>query len=408
MKKLLFVLFSITIASMCLGELNLSEKKMIIDTPCPDGIVYDYQDCNSDGILDAIMISNNDKSVYAITNLCENDENIEFLEILPEDSFQGDLKSCVRLDDSNLTLITSSELYIVNIDSGTIHHYNEGSNSNQILCSDMNNDGSNEIILVGEPEIDIFTYTPATGLTNVYHFNSPSAIKAVSTGTINQNNFRDIFVTIDNEIILIKNNGDFTFTLSTINVSIIYTNPINIFFADHDGDGDTDIYECRKVNTDSLYVKTYINNNGSFNTSSISFLTYSSESLQRGSKLKYVADFNNDNKADLCFEYYVIIGAIENNCFQYYNQFVTNNNGSFENVSNTVIGDFAIMDVNNDSYKDIVTYYKDSATHNNYTMLFILNDSYSSDDNIIHFADPITTGVHEVCFTDSRILIMMD
>ncbi len=353
MKKLLFVLFTIAIATMCFGELNLSEKKMILDTPCPGGEIIAVEDINGDGFKDGIVSSHvrgfytpHDGSLYAITNMNADNVSYNYVEILPEDSIDGYIFKCSTPANGILRLwerstYQSSNLFYqdVNLANHTVTQSIPVSDyAYFVLEGDLNNDGVTESILKMWRGFKIYSNDDNFTLQHEFSYlGSPS----ISLGNYNQDSLTDIFLLLDYEVAVLRNDGDIQFTYRTIQEPFEFTES-EIFFADVDGDSDTDIIEFGSYDSIEGYIKCHINNQSSFSTS-----TYQTFQLSTISNGNYISchsfkDINGDMLADLC----MISGS------QFY--FILNNNGTFDftNISSSPVGDF--KDINSDNLLDIV------------------------------------------------------
>ncbi len=311
---------------MCFGELNLSEKKMIIDTPCPDGEFKLFHDYTGDGIKDGLMYSDHDQSLYLVTNIGSRDTIMTFEQILAPGSIQGIEtqyadKAFHIIDNSRVLLCNYDHPYdqdqnlndfaqIIDIEHHSIsnEHLIE-SNTFNTLVADFDNDNINELISLNIDGLTVFKIDEANNLVEMYSISSQSYVQRCVVANVNDDVFSDLILLTATEAIIMINTGNLGFSLSSIQVNSIFytynTEHYNIDIVDYDGDGDTDIIERGDMDDNSIYIKCYINNSGSY--SSIDMHSFDRSDLQENYgyfdfiNAQFI-DLNGDNCADLIFQ----------------------------------------------------------------------------------------------------------
>ncbi len=391
MKKLLFVLFTITIVSMCFGELNLSEKKMIYKIQCPDGKIIAVEDINRDGVKDGIIYSELDGSLYAITNMNEGDAAINFVEILPEGSIEGKILKCNFRNSNTLRLwiddfhestgpLKYQDVNFGNNQISPTHTFCDNVNPRYISDDkfdeiDLNNDNVNEFIIQKPSGFDVFSNDYNYTLCYSFVYND---VEAVVIGNYDNDSLDDIFVTCPDEIIILRNEGNFLFSPISIQDSVNFSFN-DIFFADYDADSDTDIFNFYGNYVQGT-ITCYINNNGDFSSSVSNSYSILNPPLDMDYFiLEEIIDLNNDNKADLLFsEHYRDWDGFDSYDSWMESEIVFNENGNYNITFDDDFPYVKTLDVNNDSLPDLVSiydefkyYYNNSDSSGSFTELTI-------------------------------------
>ena len=401
MKKFLFVLFTITIASMCLGVLNLSEKKMIVDAPCPGGEIIAILDINSDGEKDGIVYSENDGTLFAITNMTENNGEVNITGILPENSITGTVLKCsfpqeniIRLWLSThwgINLVSSLSYRDVNLQTHTISPENQVCNNvlvnNEIQLKpvDFNNDGEEEYIINTDDSLKVFSFD--NGLIEVFSYPNLVNTTNFSVGKINQDDLPDIFLVHETEVVLLTNNGNFSFSSDNLTVNNGSSFPWDtVHFADCDSDMDTDIFLTIRDNNFQGSLRCYTNNAGSFTNNNDYNYDYSSIISQNDyCYIDVVQDMNNDGFADCIFKF-----LYENeDGFYDEDRVVLNSNPGFDFNNPYDIPEGKLVDLNEDNLPDIInTEYYIVININNSTNIVSFDEVNVANSAILNSSEP--------------------
>ncbi len=431
MKKLLFLLITITIASMCFGELNLSEKKMIYKIQCPDGEIIAVEDINDDGVKDGIMYSEIDGSLYAITNMTENNSEVNITDILPENSISGPVLKCSFPQENimrlwlgtywGIHLVSSISYQDVNLQAHTISPEMQVcnnvlvNNEIQIKPVDLNNDGEEEYIINTDDSLKVFSFN--NGLFEVFSYPNPVNTTNFSVGKINQDDLPDIFLVHETEVVLLTNNGNFNFSEELLLVNNGNNFPWDrVHFADYDSDMDTDIFLAIRDNNSQGSLRCFLNNAGNYSNYTEYNYNYSSMIyLNDFCYINSLQDMNNDGMVDCIFKFFY-----ENeDGFYDEDRVVLNSNPGFAFSNSYDIPLGKLVDLNDDNLPDIINtdYYIEININNSTNIISfdevnvansaILNSSGQTyhindinNDNILDVIQNSTTN-NEYCFWTS-------
>lgn len=371
--KYFLALSSIT-ASLFVNAQNFSE--LILNPPL-NGVRQSsiaFSDLNSDGNKD-ILITGEDSSDILITKLYINDGEFHFTEMtnppfegvwggsISVADLNGDNKDDVFITGGTSSGIAIAKLYINDGSANFTEMTNTpfvGVRGGSAAFSDVNSDGSNDILITGENDIGLrltrlFINNGSGGFTE----STSSQFDGIRFGSIsfadvNGDNKDDLLITGEKEYFgfqriakLYINDGTGHFTEAT-NTPFSGVRDGAVAFADINGDNKKDVVITGMNNSEQRIAKLYTNDGlGHFTE-----MTNTPFDGVRESSVAF-ADVNNDNKNDL-----LITGM--NNLGERIAKLYTNDGlGHFTEILDTPFdgvstGDIAFSDLNNDNKEELL------------------------------------------------------